>query len=210
MLALLHTSPVHVPVFDALRDKDHPSLPMRHHVHEDLLERARSGGPETVRPTVAAILAEAVADGADAVLCTCSTIGDVAESCAPALGVPVLRVDRPMAAAAARHRRVVVLATSHSTLQPTADLVLQEAAGRPVDLTTRLVEGAWECFRAGDHDGYLDAVAAAVDQVTDADVVVLAQASMSDAALRVTGRVPVLSSPRSGLRAAATAVAAHA
>ncbi|MFD7638908.1 arylsulfatase, partial [Streptomyces sp. NPDC059873] len=26
MLALLHTSPVHIPVFDALRDADHPGL----------------------------------------------------------------------------------------------------------------------------------------------------------------------------------------
>lgn len=74
-LALLHTSPVHVPVFDALRDTDHPGLGLRHLVHEDLLTRARESGPEAVSGKIRALLAGAVAEGASAVLCTCSTIG---------------------------------------------------------------------------------------------------------------------------------------
>jgi hypothetical protein len=97
-LALLHTSPVHVPVFDALRDETHPGLELRHVVDERLLERARAEGPDAVAEDVAAVLRRAVAEGARAVLCTCSTIGAVAE--AADVGVPVLRVDRPMAAAA--------------------------------------------------------------------------------------------------------------
>lgn len=68
-----------------------------------------------------------------------------------------------------------------------------------------LVDGAWVRFRAGDRDGYLDLVAAAADRVTDADVIVLAQASMADAATRTATRIPVLSSPRPGLSAAAAA-----
>ncbi|UYQ65890.1 aspartate/glutamate racemase family protein [Streptomyces peucetius] len=207
MLVLLHTSAVHVPVFDALRDRDHPSLSLRHLVHDELLARAVRDGPEAVAPAVEDVLAGAVADGASAVLCTCSTIGGVAEACGPRLGVPVLRVDRPMAAAAARHRRVLVVAALHSTLEPTAALIREEAAGRDVELTTRLVDGAWERFQAGDRDGYLDAVAAAVEDVGGSDVVVLAQASMADAADRADSRVPVLSSPRPGLRAAAAAAA---
>ncbi|MGW3625388.1 arylsulfatase [Streptomyces sp. NPDC000880] len=205
MLALLHTSPVHVPVFDALRDEDHPDLTLRHLVHEELLARAREEGPEAVAPAVAAVLAGAVAGGATAVLVTCSTIGGVAEACAPDLGAWVLRVDRPMAAAAAATDRIVVVAALRSTLEPTVALIREEAAGRTVDLRTLLADGAWERFEAGDRDGYLDAVAAAVDGVPAADVIVLAQASMADAADRTTTAVPLLSSPRSGLRAAALA-----
>ncbi|MFF3686749.1 aspartate/glutamate racemase family protein [Streptomyces sp. NPDC002187] len=208
MLALLHTSPVHVPVFDALRDRHRPSLEMLHLVHEDLLVRARTDGPQAVAPAVADALAGAVAEGADAVLCTCSTIGAVAEACAPGLGVPVLRVDRPMAAAAAAHRRIVVAAALAGTLGPTADLIRQEAAGRDIELRTLLVEGAWERFEAGDREGYLHTVAAAVDAVREADVIVLAQASMADAAERTITAVPVLSSPGPGLRAAADVVSA--
>lgn len=210
-LALLHTSPVHVPVFDALRDADHPGLVLRHVVREELLTRAGARGPEAVADEVEALVAETVAEGADAVLCTCSTIGAVAESAGVALGVPVLRVDRPMAASAVRAGRVTVLATLASTLAPTRALLAEEAvrAGLPAaDVRTVLVAGAWERFAAGDVDGCLDLVAAAADAVTDADVIVLAQGSMAGAADRTTTRVPVLSSPRPGLAAAVVVVAA--
>ncbi|WP_405406631.1 arylsulfatase [Streptomyces sp. NBC_01104] len=209
-LALLHTSPAHVPVFDALRDAHHPGLVLRHLVHKDLLDRAGESGPETVAADVEALVADAVAEGAAAVLCTCSTLGGVAESVGVRLGVPVLRVDRPMAAAAVRAGRVTVLAAHHATLQPTRALLVQEAerAGeRDVDVRTVLVDGAWERFEAGDHDGYLEWIAAAADAVTDADVIVLAQVSMAGAAARTTTRIPVLSSPRPGLDAARAAAA---
>ncbi|MFD7121612.1 aspartate/glutamate racemase family protein [Streptomyces sp. NPDC059922] len=208
MLALLHTSPVHIPVFDALRDADHPGLVLRHLVDESLLSRARAEGPEAVAAEVASVLAGAVAEGATAVLCTCSTIGEVAERAAPAVGVPVLRVDRPMAVAAAAADRVVVVAALDSTLDATAALIRQEAGERRIEIRTVLVEGAWERFEAGDRDGYLNAVAAAVDAVTEADVIVLAQASMADAAERAASGIPVFSSPRPGLNAAAAAAVA--
>ncbi|MGW4923830.1 aspartate/glutamate racemase family protein [Streptomyces parvulus] len=208
MLALLHTSPVHVPVFDALRDAAHPGLELRHHVHAELLERARREGPGAVTEAVGDVLRRAVAQGARAVLCTCSTIGAVAESAAA--GVPVLRVDRPMAATAvAAGQRVVVLAALRSTLAPTAALVEEEArrAGRPLLLRTRLVEGAWDRFEAGDTEGYLRLVAEAAEAVTadDADVIVLAQASMAPAREAARTPVPVLASPALGLAAGAAA-----
>ncbi|MEV6146818.1 MULTISPECIES: arylsulfatase [unclassified Streptomyces] len=204
-LALLHTSPVHVPVFDALRDADHPGLALRHLVREDLLSRAGESGPEAVTCDIRDLLAGAVADGARAVLCTCSTIGAVAESQSAALGVPVLRVDRPMAAAAVAQDRVVVLAAITSTLAPTLALLAEEAGDRSVDVRTVVVDGAWARFEAGDRDGFLDLVAAAADAVTDCDVIVLAQASMAGAVTRTATRIPVLSSPRPGLAAAAAA-----
>ncbi|MEL5953605.1 aspartate/glutamate racemase family protein [Streptomyces sp. CLV115] len=202
-LALLHTSPVHIPVFDALRDARHPGLALHHLVHEDLLARARESGPEAVAADVRALLAGAVADGARAVLCTCSTIGAVAEGESATLGVPVLRVDRPMAAAAAARDRVVVLASITGTLAPTLALLAEEAGERAVEVRTVVVDGAWARFEAGDRDGFLDLVAAAADAVTDCDVIVLAQASMAGAVTRTVTRIPVLSSPGPGLDAAA-------
>ncbi|MFB6770490.1 MULTISPECIES: aspartate/glutamate racemase family protein [unclassified Streptomyces] len=208
MLALLHTSPVHVPVFDALRDAAHPGLELRHHVDAGLLERARREGPEAVTDAVRGVVRRAVGEGARAVLCTCSTIGAVAEGAADEAGVPVLRVDRPMAAAAvAAGPRVVVLAALESTLAPTAALVEEEArrAGRAVRLRTRLVEGAWARFEAGDTEGFLRLVAEAAEAVTGADVIVLAQASMAPARESARTRVPVLASPAPGLAAGAEA-----
>ncbi|WP_406462910.1 aspartate/glutamate racemase family protein [Streptomyces sp. NBC_01622] len=209
MLALLHTSPAHVPVFDALRDEDHQGLELRHFVDEKLLARARREGPEAVTDAVRDALEEAVAEGARAVLCTCSTIGAVAESAGADAGVPVLRGDRPMAAAAvAAGARVVVAATLESTLGPTVALVEEEGRriGRPVAVRTLLVDGAWARFEAGDTEGCARLVADAVDAVRDADAIVLAQGSMAGAQHLTTTSVPVLSSPRLGLSAGARAV----
>ncbi|MFI6335867.1 aspartate/glutamate racemase family protein [Streptomyces sp. NPDC050535] len=205
-LALLHTSPAHIPVFDALRDEDHQGLELRHLVAEDLLARARREGPEAVADEVRAVLDRAVAQGAAAVLCTCSTIGAVVERAGAV--VPVLRTDRPMAAAAvAAGPRVVVLASLESTLPPTVALVEEEAraAGRPVEVRTVLVEGAWALFETGDIEGCARTVAAATDAVTDADAIVLAQGSMAPAQRLTTTTIPVLSSPRPGLAAGAEA-----
>lgn len=220
MLALLHTSSVHVPVFDALRDRDHPGLPLRHIVSEELLTRARTDGPDAVAGDIDNALASTVADGAAAVLCTCSTIGGVAETRAAALGVPVLRVDRPMAAAAVAvapggdrtTTHIVVIAAVADTVVPTVALIDEEAArsDRSVTVTAVVVDGAWDQFERGDQAGYLTAIAAAVEAVDGADVIVLAQASMAGAANRTTTAVPVLSSPAPGLRAAAAAASCPA
>lgn len=205
MLALLHTSPLHVPVFDALRDEHHQGLELRHFVDEELLARARREGPESVVDDVRAVLDRAVGEGAAAVLCTCSTIGGIAEASA-GTGVPVLRSDRPMAAAAvAAGPRIVVLATVESTIAPTTSLIQEEArrAGRAVQVRTGLIGGAWERFASGDTEDCARLVAAAIDTVTDADAIVLAQGSMAPAEHLTTTTVPVLSSPRPGLAAAA-------
>ncbi|MGW4821356.1 aspartate/glutamate racemase family protein [Streptomyces sp. NPDC004227] len=209
MLALLHTSPVHVPVFDALRDETHPGLRLRHFVDEELLRRARREGPAAVTDAVGAVLGRAVAEGARAVLCTCSTLGGVAEEAGTAqLAVPVLRVDRPMAAAAgAAGPRVVLLAALASTLAPTTALIEEEArrAGRTVTVRPVVVDAAWSRFEAGDNEGYVREVATVADRVTHADAIVLAQASMAPAQHLTTTAVPVLSSPRPGFEAAARA-----
>ncbi|MFG2943425.1 aspartate/glutamate racemase family protein [Streptomyces sp. NPDC048282] len=210
MLALLHTSPLHIPVFDALRDEDHPGLELRHLVAPELLARARREGPEAVAGDVTAALRRAAANAdVRAVLCTCSTIGEVAERAAAEVAVPVVRGDRPMAAAAvAAGPRVTVLATVESTLAPTLALIEDEArrANRPVRARAQLVPDAWTRFEAGDTEGCARLVATTADTVTDTDVIVLAQASMTPATDLATTTVPILSSPRPGLAAAAKAV----
>ncbi|MEW1816263.1 arylsulfatase [Streptomyces diastaticus] len=209
MLTLLHTSPVHIPVFDALRDRHRPGLPMRHVVEPELLDRARREGPAAVAAEIAGVVRRAAADGAGAVLCTCSTLGAVAETVAAP--VPVLRVDRPMAEAAADHAgdgRITVVAALAATLGPTADLVAEVArrAGHRPRLTTLLVPGAWDLFEAGDTAGYHRAVAGAVAGLTGTDAVVLAQASMEPARALLPAAPRVFASPGPGFAAAASAV----
>ena len=84
--------------------------------------------------------------GADRILVTCSSIGPAVEAAQAFVGVPVLRVDRPMAEnAVAMGNRIGVAATLPTTLGPAAGLIQRcgVQAGRPIELTTELCEGAF-------------------------------------------------------------------
>lgn len=208
VLGFLHTAAAHVATFDAVLDELDPTVPRRHAVAAALLDQARAAG--AVTPDIAARVADAVREligqGADLVLCTCSTIGAAAEAAATT-AVPVLRLDRPMAVAAvACGPRVAVVAALASTVAPTLTLLLEVAgaAGRPIAPRVTLCEEAWPHFERGELERYWAAVAAAARAAAaGADVVVLAQGSMGPAAERLAAiGVPVLASPRLGVAAA--------
>jgi hypothetical protein len=143
------------------------------------------------------------------VLVTCSSIGDAVVDAAAAVQVPVLRVDRPMAAEAVATAgdggRVVVLATVASTVGPTSRLVAATAAdaGLEVEVDAVVVPGAADARDAGDDETADRLVTESVVRAAaHAGVVVVAQASMAQAAARADVDVPVLTSPASGLTAA--------
>lgn len=208
-IGFLHTSPVHVATFDSLLANAPGAVGATHIVDEELLVMARSLGPAhpSVVSGVSAALARLVDGGADVIVCTCSTIGGTAES-AKGVGVLVLRVDRPMAAAAvASGQRIAVVAALESTLSPTAELLHEESAriGRAPAIALMPCLSAWDHWEAGDVDGYHRAIADHVASLDESfDVVVLAQASMLGALALIDeqpGRV-VLASPSSAMREA--------
>ncbi len=93
----------------------------------------------------------------------------------------------------------MVAAALESTLSPTLELLEAVAADRQADIVIEVtvIDGAWERFEADDREGYVAAIAEALPAIADrCDAIVLAQASMSGAADRITVGVPVLSSPR--------------
>ncbi|WP_203779498.1 aspartate/glutamate racemase family protein, partial [Actinoplanes philippinensis] len=119
-VGFLHTAEVHVATFRGLfAELAPPGLADLHLVDEALLADARRTGSA---PGLAGRLRELAAAGADLIVCTCSTIGADAEA-TPA-GVPVVRLDRPMAeAAVAMGDRIAVVATVESTVEPTMALI---------------------------------------------------------------------------------------
>jgi len=203
---LLHTVPALAATFDALLGERTPELRRVHVADAWLLQAARRHGvTDAVRAAVTEHVRHLERAGAQAVLVTCSSIGEAAEQAAAAVDVPVLRVDAPMAAEAVRiaagaRGRVAVLATLDSTLGPTGRLVQRCAAGAPVTVTATVVPGAAERADDGDRAGADELIAAAVGRAaTGADVIVLAQASMAGAARGAD--VPVLTSPAGGAQA---------
>lgn len=207
MLGFLHTAEAHRATFEGLLNEMHPGLRHIHLVHAELLQAARqSGQTAELAAAISADLATLRAEGTTAVLCTCSTIGGIAETVGRDIGLPTIRGDRPMAEhAVALGERILVVMTVASTLEPTCNL-LQSCAlsGKRLDLRPLLIEGAVDLFLEGAHERYEKLVCETVRrELGDAEVVVLAQPSMASAAVSLADLgVPVLTSPSSGLAAA--------
>ncbi|MBP7141855.1 MAG: hypothetical protein KBA71_08095 [Opitutaceae bacterium] len=203
-LALIHTSATLVPVFQQLTKARLPAVETFNIVDDSLVRQigARGGITEDIAARVAAYIGSAASGGADCILVTCSSIGPAVEAAAPSVRVPVLRVDQPMADRAVQAgRRIGVIATLPTTLNPTADLVRRRAAkaGSAVELTARLCDGAFEALMSGDAERHDALVAAALrDLSRQVDVILLAQASMARVVETLSEsdrRVPILASP---------------
>ncbi|NHW33209.1 Asp/Glu/hydantoin racemase [Paenibacillus aceris] len=161
--------------------------------------------PEVVTRHLVQYYRHAEEIGADVILNTCSSVGDVADEAGGTFGTPIVRIDEWMAAkAVASYARIGVLATLPSTLEPTLRLIGRKAdeAGRQVQLVNGLAEGAFDALISGkpeEHDRLL--LETAMRVAKEADVLVLAQGSMvrMEKALEEATGKPVLSSPRSGV-----------
>jgi hypothetical protein len=210
MITFLHTSEVHVPVFTALLDAVSPETACRHVVREDLLQRARDEGmTASLRKEIAGIVRASGGEGVT--VCSCSTIGAVAEDAARNRAVRLVRIDRALMQAALDFGgRPMLVLCLESTREASVALLREVAAARAMTLQPEVVmcEDAWRHFEAGDHAAYARAIdamvkAALMQMATPPDCIVLGQASMAVAEpmLANTG-LPVLTSPRRGVEAA--------
>jgi len=143
--------------------------------------------------------------GADVILNTCSSVGEVADAARGMIGIPIVKIDDAMAEKAATgYKRIAVLATLPSTLEPTMRLIGNKAEQhhREIELINGLAEGAFDALISGkpeEHDRIL--LATAQQSALEADVLVLAQGSMArmEKSLEAAIGKPVLSSLRSGV-----------
>lgn len=211
-IAFLHTTPGHVATFGVLMTEMAPLVPVRQTVRADLLQAARDAGglTEEIAAAACAAMIDLAANGARVVVCTCSTVGGSLDDLPPDPMMRTLRIDTPMAEAAARiGGRIRVFATVEESLASARALIEQTAVrlGLPVETEGLLVPGAWPLFAQGERTAYRRAIVETVRTMADgADAVVLAQASMAGAADDLTDLgIPVLSSPRPGVAAAIAA-----
>ena len=210
-LALIHTSPTLTPVFTDLCSHQMPDVRLFHMVDESLIkETVRAGSLQklTIRRLIS-MIESAAGGGANAVMVTCSSIGEGVTLAQQLFDFPVIRVDEAMAEAAIQSgSKLGVLATLRTTLEPTSALLRSKAAAthKPIELIECLCEGAFEAVLAGDtatHDRIVGS--ALVNDMTNVDAVVLAQASMArvvNAMPAGSVKVPVFSSPELSVRRA--------
>lgn len=205
-LGLIHTSATLVPIFQDLVEKylGDKDIQVFNIVDDSLIKNTIERNkltPDTARRVVDYV-GSAEEAGADYVMVTCSSIGPAVESSESLTSVPVLRVDRPMAdKAVAEGKRIGVVATLPTTLEPTSDLVRRRAiaAGKEIELTSKLCEGAFEALMSGNPEEHDKKVADALKELSEkVDVILLAQASMArvvDQLDEADKKVPILASP---------------
>jgi hypothetical protein len=203
----LHTAEVHVDVFTDLLLELSPDDTSVHLVDESLLtdSRRRGGVDDDLRLRIGRRIRELSSEGAVRIVCTCSTIGGPSEDVGRALGVDVLRVDRPMAdRAVASGTTIAIVAALESTIAPTRALLTEtaESAGRRVTIVDAPCLEAWTHWESGDQARYVATLASHLATLDDAfDVIVLAQASMAPVQTVVALKALVLSSPRPAVAA---------
>ncbi|WP_207535167.1 aspartate/glutamate racemase family protein [Desertivirga arenae] len=204
-LGLVHTSATLVPVFQKLCADYLPGVNVFNIVDDSLIKDVISKNELTSLTSrrVVNYVGSAELAGADFIMVTCSSIGAAVEASAALTGVPVLRVDQPMADLAVQTgKKIGVIATLPTTLGPTSDLVRRraEAAGKDIELTSRLCEGAFDALMGGAPEKHDEMVAKALTELSEqVDVIVLAQASMARVvdtlSESVKQKVSILSSP---------------
>lgn len=148
---------------------------------------------------------KAAQDGAEAVLNICSSVGEVADSAqdvARYIGMPIVRIDEEMCRDAVRRgRRIGVLATLPTTLNPTKNTILRVA--REMGKEVELVDGLVEAFGLDQEEFKELLVNQAMELRDKADVILLCQGSMAyceELIEEKTGK-PTVSSPRYGAEA---------
>jgi len=207
-LALIHTVPPLIGVFDRLVPQILPGVPVKHILDEPLLEavRQRGGLADEDAERLCAHVQMAQAVGARAVLVTCSTISPLVDSLRGRVSVRVMKIDEAMISKAVQAgEKIAVLATNPTTLGPTRLLLTEQAAraGRRIEISETLIDGALGALLAGDgqtHDRLVRQ--AVIERASGVDALVLAQASMARVleVLPETERpVPVFSSPHLAL-----------
>lgn len=199
ILTFFHTALVHGDTFDALRDRIAPGVAMHHNIRTSWLVRARDG----IGPDLAEEIRHEVTQARQPVICTCTTIGPVAEAAG------AIRVDQPMMRAAAETGGSVLMAYClESTLRPSRELLetAMLTVGNRAAIELLPLTELWPLFEAGDTAAFDEAMARAIrakfDETAGIGCVVLAQASMAGATERLEDLpCPVLSSPELVMRA---------
>lgn len=224
-IAFLYTLKANQALFKPYIDKYLQGFPVTvsHHCNEGLLQNAMENGlTEQVVNDVQQSITEIAASNAEIIVCTCSTIANLAEK-TPNISAKVIRVDRPMAEAAIQYNNILVLAALPSTLTPTVELLRSVNSEIETDnhpgqdkkqpsIRTELVAKAWPYYVAGNREMYARTIAAHINAIqSKPDVVLLAQASMAPAALYCNKNTfEILTSPEMCLSYLAKKVKLHA
>jgi len=205
-ISFIHTGEVHINKFGPLVAELDPTLRVNHVVDESLLIHAQKFGVDSWLETHLKSHLEALSLVSHVIVVTCSSIGGIAETLGELNGCKIQRIDKAMADFAIQNgKEILVMAALESTLAPTRELLVQSmnTLGSQSTLTFCHVENAWKYFLSGNMEQYYEKISKAItSNANTCDLIVLAQASMSEVEHKVHVSIPVISSPRLGVQRA--------
>jgi len=205
-ISFIHTGEVHIQKFGPLVAELDPTLRVNHVVDESLLIHAQKFGSDSWLETHLKAHLQVLSLTSKVIVVTCSSVGAIAENLGSLNGCKIQRIDKAMADYAIKNgKEILVMAALESTLAPTKALLEQsmKALGGRATLTFCHVENAWEYFLSGNMKQYYDQISKAIiSSANKCDLIVLAQASMSEVENIVNVSIPVISSPKLGVKRA--------
>lgn len=209
-IAFLHTSNVHAPTFQKIMDSFDSSITVRHDVDESLLAEALANGlTNELANKVDNAMTTAADSGASVIVCTCSTIGGIAEKSSQISPALSMRIDRAMAdTAVSNYHQILIVAAVESTLEPSRILLEESSrmAARFPHMSLSFIDAAWSFFEDGDLDAYYTCIEQYIQQHhAGYDCIVLAQASMAPVANRFQNQAEypsIIASPKLGVKSA--------
>ena len=213
-VVVVHTGPATVqPIKQQFRDIL-PDVRVVNIMDDSLLNDVMAAGhlTEAVTGRIFSYMQLGQQMGASALLNACSSVGEAASAARPAISIPIIKIDEVMAErAVAVGPRIGVVATVRTTLEPTVRLIKTKAAaaGRAIEVTEAVADGAFQALLDGKPELHDEIVKRTIRSVADkVDVIVLAQVSMARLVPALADmKVPVLSSPQSGVEAVRAALA---
>lgn len=202
-LAIIHTTPATLTSLKKLALEKIPDLTVINFMDDSILPQLANnqGNLADVEERLIAYSRFAEQAGADIILEACSSVGEITNKMRLEVKVPVVRIDEAMAEWVVNHeKKIGIAATLATTLKPTTKLLEEKAEilGKQVQLTPRLVEGAYQRIINGDQAGHDDLLMDTFSfLLNEVDVIVLAQASMAGVAEKMAeeDRAKFFSSP---------------
>ena len=145
--------------------------------------RAAGGPTQAVIDRMTLYAKAAEISGADLIVNSCSTVGEVADIYAKEVNIPVMKVDEPMAReAVSLGTKVALIATVETTLGPSRRMIERIGAeqGKTMECEEYVQTAAWDALKAGhpeEHNRILIEAMRKLDTM-GYDVIVMCQVSM--------------------------------
>ncbi len=184
-VAIIHTSTVSLEELKRLFEEFMPQVELINIIDDSLLNEVKlnNGLTPGVIKRICIYAQQAQNMGAKIILNQCSSVGEAVDIAKQTIHIPYIKIDEPMASKAVEiGKRIAVIATVSSTLEPSCRLIKRAAENinKEVIITPYLVEGALDILmKENNVKKHNQLVLETIKKAEkENDVIVLAQGSM--------------------------------